>query len=499
MSEVAMLRGYDRTKWWRLDRTLLLQACTNQLAQIRGASANPAAFLSMTETQLAEWLKSKVPDDGAISLSRCSGRHSRTVLGASLLARVREDMEKTILPDWITPAPLQLGSKSHGKLSANEWRSVVTIHLPITLISLWGQMATNTRWYQMLVHFMQLAIVVNLVARRTTSFSWQKAIVEHMVTYLHGIQSLFADASIVPNHHIALHVVECLKNFGPPHLWWAFPYERLNGLLQKIETNNRFHESFNRMPSDLERSITRWFGRATNLRALLQDNLLPSSVSGFYTVVKTYLKTQYVGFLDIDNKAVATDRPLVFPDLTRTNDSYTKKCFTCSHRKRSDSLVQEAIFIYDTLGCGIWDIQICSHIFHHAATFSPIEPTVPIASREARNSSIQYRNNGSIAFGRIMKIVHLDKLTGPSEASSAKTKVIVQPYRTLSPEDASQDLFRNQAWASVGAELVYAGIEETFHIVSPLDIVAHVAVCPFSAPPGQFEQETLIVWPLDWS
>ncbi|KAJ7482906.1 hypothetical protein B0H11DRAFT_1636567, partial [Mycena galericulata] len=62
---------------------------------------------------------------------------------------------------------------------------------------------------------------------------------EHMLNYRARLQKLFPDYECHPNHHMALHITECLHLFGPVHGWWTFPFERLIGTLERISTNYR--------------------------------------------------------------------------------------------------------------------------------------------------------------------------------------------------------------------------------------------------------------------
>lgn len=61
---------------------------------------------------------------------------------------------------------------------------------------------------------------------------------QHMVHYLRGLRQLF-DHRLVPNHHLSLHLREILHRFGPVHSWWAFAFERFNGLIQKLNTDHQ--------------------------------------------------------------------------------------------------------------------------------------------------------------------------------------------------------------------------------------------------------------------
>jgi hypothetical protein len=60
-----------------------------------------------------------------------------------------------------------------------------------------------------------------------------------MRAYLKSLRDLFPEMKLRPNHHNALYLGELLLRFGPVHGWWMFPFERLIGLLQKINSNKK--------------------------------------------------------------------------------------------------------------------------------------------------------------------------------------------------------------------------------------------------------------------
>lgn len=151
-------------------------------------------------------------------------------------------MAKTIIPTWMRTAPEHLGSSGQGKLSADEWRSVCTVHMPPTLIRLWGFEPKESRQFKILDNTMNLVIAAKMSMERETHPEHRSTLFGYLQTYLKGIRTLFPDATIVANHHLSLHLVEFLERLGPPHSWWTFPFERFNGMIQKINTNYRFGE-----------------------------------------------------------------------------------------------------------------------------------------------------------------------------------------------------------------------------------------------------------------
>ena len=45
------------------------------------------------------------------------------------------------------------------------------------------------------------------------------------------------------NYHMALHICDIISDYGPPHGYWCYAYERMNGYLSEIPNNGRNIES----------------------------------------------------------------------------------------------------------------------------------------------------------------------------------------------------------------------------------------------------------------
>ena len=134
-----------------------------------------------------------------------------------------------IRPSWLTSVPVQLGNACHRKLKANQWRVLGTVFLPSSLIQLWqtsnlkgnGQ---TTRRAQFLDVTLSLLSAVAIALSHTTSHSHADAMQQHLLDYLCRLKELFPSYKLHPNHHMALHLPEYIKLYGPVHSWWAFPH-----------------------------------------------------------------------------------------------------------------------------------------------------------------------------------------------------------------------------------------------------------------------------------
>ena len=190
------------------------------------------------------------------------------VLSHALLSQIRNDIASVILPSWLERPPRTFGSAGHGKLKADQWRTVCTINLVVTLTRIWGSPTATEKDKVLLRNFLHLVCAVDLASKRSMSISRAKRFDQHILKYLETLRSVF-DHHFIPNHHLSLHLQECLLAFGPVHAWWAFPFERFNGLLSRLNTNHKPSAFFSLTSICLARIEDHFRRDAIHLPALL--------------------------------------------------------------------------------------------------------------------------------------------------------------------------------------------------------------------------------------
>lgn len=229
------------------------------------------------------------------------------------MAQIWSDIEKLLTPTWVTSVPPKLGDPNHGKLKADQWRALGTIHLPVSLIHLWSTTNDNDprsmRLHKILEVTMSLVSAVVIATSYTTSPSHTEAYLHHMLRYLNGIRELFPEYDLRPNHHMALHIHEYLLLFGPVHSWWTFPFERMIGLLQRMHHNGKIG-MFSFFPfvvtsqfvilGDLEETMARAYTRSANLRALLLKSGCPEVIHHSEQIFRKLVNPQVRNTLDTD-------------------------------------------------------------------------------------------------------------------------------------------------------------------------------------------------------
>ena len=189
-----------------------------------------------------------VPQRFRMPLGPVAGRDAPPIVTDGLLQHIRSVIKETVTPSWIGSVPSDVGDARAGKLKADEWRLLFTIYLPLALVAKWGEGSDHSsqgaalRSLQLLNHTMELVSAVYLACARTTSRQKAQRYEHHIRNYLRDLREVHPGARVTTNMHMATHVQEFMKLFGPTFSWWCFPFERLIGFLQRMPNNGKIGE-----------------------------------------------------------------------------------------------------------------------------------------------------------------------------------------------------------------------------------------------------------------
>lgn len=182
------------------------------------------------------------------------------------MEEIWKDMKLTELPSWMSPAPSNWGTATRGKLTADQWMVICTVHLPVTLIRLWGKL--TDRRFELLCNFMDLTSAVQLATQRSIT---AQMINDHELLisrYLNGMKRLFKGSKVQPIHHVAQHTADFLRLFGPTHAVQAFGGERFLEVLGLQNVNKKS-------------GMSQFEFRCVPLSTLLQGSWRPHSLLPF--------------------------------------------------------------------------------------------------------------------------------------------------------------------------------------------------------------------------
>ncbi|KIO14998.1 hypothetical protein M404DRAFT_94511, partial [Pisolithus tinctorius Marx 270] len=131
-----------------------------------------------------------------------------------ILGCIHDVIQNTVLPSWFSSVPANFGHPSAGTIKVDEWQTLITVHIPLALISLWG-------------------------APDIMSTQKANAYCSYIACYVRNLKQVHLTLNLHPNHHAAFHIYDYLILFGPIHSWWTFPFKCLISVLQRLPTNHK--------------------------------------------------------------------------------------------------------------------------------------------------------------------------------------------------------------------------------------------------------------------
>ncbi|CDO75087.1 hypothetical protein BN946_scf185010.g12 [Trametes cinnabarina] len=411
------------------------------------------------------------------------------ILDQDTISELRHDIAKTSLPSWLERPPQNFGSSAHGKLKADHWRTVCTVSMVITLVRLWGSSNASLKQKALLDNFVHLVSAVDLATRRSLDPDRIQKFDDHMQEYLLGLKRLFEWHHFVPNNHISLHLRQCLELFGPVHAWWAYPFERFNGLLQKLNTNSK--------ADAIPLTFMRYFYIGGSLRWLISTTEWPDAapyndlVESFHDTFRTATRgTRLADFRPFgagsddvyaydDKKSVSLPREM-YDLLVKRIQQSSGSPFTSLFAKMADKRPRLST-----------EVQYIKSVDCDGVKYSR-------KGAHGRNSFIMFvkpedRNLPFPRAGRIQEVfLHVREEGG---------RRVVQPffsveeYEPLAEGHIGWDPYR--CFPDLNTRLFYANSRSTPVVLSLSDIQAHFAA--FFYQPPEIGQECVVVRSLDRS
>ncbi|OJT10865.1 hypothetical protein TRAPUB_12619 [Trametes pubescens] len=417
-----------------------------------------------------------------------SSRSSQHAIGQDTLSAYMEDRSRMILPSWMNAPPLAFGTKQHGKLSADQWRTLCTVNLPVTLIRTWS--FQEERRVKMLENFLHIVEAVETFGLLEIDERQIEAAEHLMQKYLDGLKELYKGAKIQPNHHLALHIGVFLRLFGPVHSWRSFVFERFNYFLQSINTNMAFGMSspaysvFSIVRAttkirigELEMTFMMHSCRAANFRPLLRSPPVQRYMQDFANSLRAADKDDRRGMrLDAILRSVAEDeapQPNGMP-------------FKGSRPTSLEHHVYRALLERLSFESGNSYVDDREYFREHPAGKSPLSRSA-VQCSVVSVSGVQYKpwrrspGDSNVMFrhpvmGSGSHPGHIDQiflLSGRSGEDSIGTFLVVKALQPLTPEDAVLDPYRK--YPTVGGRLYYKSYSDTTLVLRTDDVVSHFA------------------------
>ncbi len=416
----------------------------------------------------------------------------KIIIGRNMLSQIHDDIRNITLPSWIGRIPSDLGSASHGSLSADQWRTACTVNLVTSLVRIWGPYKAESKERRMLNNFMDLVAATKAANMRVLTDVHIRDYKTHMTSYLKGIAELYPDISLLPYHHLSLHFPQFLENFGPTHSWRCFPFERYNYILQQISTSKRFGMSIDfwrlfpdfilPLPGEMEVTMFERFCAGQNIRALMAGNSIPPAASRLQDDFQKIFAGDTRGSLLNDMWTFEADDPLTYTNKTRLT-----RLDASSHRLLQKRLCMDGLLDPEDNGPLQDPVLEQRSIKQRGVTLST-------AAASIGNSSIVFGDypSGIWHAGTILNIF----LWNSEPAGSPENYIpffLVRVYEPLKEKDRKHDHYRQ--FPKVAGQLFYRNISQDPVLLRMEDIQCHCALTPFQS--DTITQACVHILPLD--
>ncbi|PKY56565.1 hypothetical protein RhiirA4_476956 [Rhizophagus irregularis] len=184
---------------------------------IRFAAVDPMHCLFLG---VAKWIiKSIFVNQGKLSMEQLRVAQNR--------------MDHVELPSDIgrIPPKIAIGNDGFSNLTADQWKTFIMIYSTTVL---WDMLDNDDR--KILGYFVRAC---NLLVTRIITEDDLTEAQERLKDMSHLIENTYGPEFITSNIHLALHIADCCRDYGPVYSFWLFPFERLNGFIGSYPNSNR--------------------------------------------------------------------------------------------------------------------------------------------------------------------------------------------------------------------------------------------------------------------
>ena len=155
---------------------------------------------------------------------------SLKLLGSNELKTIDKALRDFVVPNSIGRLPTNIES-NYGGFKAAQWRFWITVFSPVVLKSV-----LPPEHYRCWLLYVRAC---SLLGHRIVTRSDIETADMFLLAFCKKYQELYGAGNCSPNMHLHLHLKECLLDYGPPHAFWCFSFERFNGLLGSFHTNQK--------------------------------------------------------------------------------------------------------------------------------------------------------------------------------------------------------------------------------------------------------------------
>ena len=154
----------------------------------------------------------------------------KPVISKKDLTKIQEKIDKVKVPADVGRMPKKI-QNSYGGFTADQWKSFTIL---FSIFCLWDILprADLELWRNFVLACSYLCTPVITELRASMAHTY-------LLQFCKGVEKRYGTHRITPNMHLHTHLRECVLDYGPVYSFWLFSFERYNGVLGEIGTNQR--------------------------------------------------------------------------------------------------------------------------------------------------------------------------------------------------------------------------------------------------------------------
>ncbi|THU85981.1 hypothetical protein K435DRAFT_822265 [Dendrothele bispora CBS 962.96] len=369
------------------------------------------------------------------------------------LELIQKCIRNVNLPTYVQRPPGNLGEKAHGKLKADNYFTLFAVIFPLIIPTFWHLTGDDYK-RSLLENFYHLVASTNIISSFSTSPHEADQYMVHYTAYRRGIHELFPTYQDKPNHHYAMHNGEILKYWGPVAALSEFAGERMNGVMQNINTNRHIY--------DVDFTMLRQMCRRGRFEAQVHDYQKDDSL------------TSHMNSLLLPNPNYGTNATSVQP-LTPYETG-----ILIHNGKRMSGVDYEMLLAHlKSIGEQWRKVDEFPHP-ENAYVLQPIavQPTEFTFEGRTYSQNKSHKGNSAIQFYSHSKeethIGYIESIWSMPLHQISRTFLLVCLYKDLPVEENMRSPYAGRS--GFNAQLVYAEpVFPAYMIIEPQQIISHLA------------------------
>ena len=153
----------------------------------------------------------------------------KDILSKSDVANIEYRMKLFLVSSDCGRVPFKISS-CYGAFTAEQWRNWIILYSPVVLKGF----LPNEHLRCWLLYVKACHLLSCRIIKHPDIFTADLL----LLNFCKSFEQLYPD-SCTPNMHLHLHLKDCFMNYGPPHAFWCFAFERFNGILGSYSTNKK--------------------------------------------------------------------------------------------------------------------------------------------------------------------------------------------------------------------------------------------------------------------